>query len=75
MKNSDPYLLNTPHSMTEQISYASDLQNCSKKDFIIQSIDRNLKYFHSQEKSQYEQTQKMRHDEEAPLDFFSTNYS
>ena len=75
MKNTDQYLLNTPHALTEQIDYASDLMNCSKKDFIIQSIDRNLKYFHAEEKPRYEQTQQMRHDEDAPLEFFSTNYS
>ena len=75
MKNTDQYLLNTPHALTEQIDYASYLMNCSKKDFIIQSLDRNLRYFHSHEKPQYEQTQQMRHDKDAPLNFFSTNYS
>jgi len=75
MKNTAPYLLNTPQSMNEQIDYASSLMNCSKKDFIIQSIDRNLKYFHSHEKPQYERTQQMRFDEQAPLDFFTDSYS
>ena len=73
MKHS--YLLNTEPALNEQIAYASDLMNCSKKDFIIQSIDRNLRYFHTHEKPQYEQTQKMRYETEAPLDFFTDSYS